>query len=43
MYEYDVFGQVTIWDAGTLDIVGESTVGNPYMFTGGGEGLGSSC
>ena len=34
MYEYDVFGQVTIWDAGTLDIVAESTVGNPYMFTG---------
>jgi len=33
-YEYDVFGQVTIWDMSTLDIVGQSTVGNPYMFTG---------
>jgi len=34
MYEYDVFGRATIWDAATLDIVAESTVGNPYMFTG---------
>jgi len=34
LYEYDVFGRATIWDAATLDIVAESAVGNPYMFTG---------
>jgi len=32
-YEYDVFGQPTIWDASTMEIVESSTVGNPYMFT----------
>jgi RHS repeat-associated protein len=34
LYEYDVFGKPTIWDMSTLDIVGQSTLGNPYMFTG---------
>ena len=33
-YEYDVFGAPTIWDVNTMDIVEESTIGNPYLFTG---------
>lgn len=33
-YEYDVFGEPTIWDANAQEIVESSVVGNPYMFTG---------
>jgi len=33
-YEYDVFGEPTIWDAIAQEIVESSVVGNPYMFTG---------
>jgi len=32
-YEYDVFGQPTIYDANGDEIT-DSNVGNPYMFTG---------
>ena len=33
-YEYDVFGEPTIWDATAQEIVESSIVGNPFMFTG---------
>lgn len=33
-YEYDVFGEPTIWDANAQEIVESSVVGNPFMFTG---------
>ncbi|MBA7661043.1 hypothetical protein ES703_69053 [subsurface metagenome] len=33
-YEYNVFGEPTIWDASAMEIVESSVVGNPYMFTG---------
>lgn len=33
-YEYDVFGQTTIWDMNAMEIVDSSIVGNPHMFTG---------
>jgi len=33
-YEYNVFGEPTIWDVNTMEIVESSVVGNPYMFTG---------
>jgi RHS repeat-associated protein len=33
-YEYDVFGEPTIWDANAQEIVESSVVSNPYMFTG---------
>jgi RHS repeat-associated protein len=33
-YEYDVYGQPTIWDMNSHQMVETSLVGNPYMFTG---------
>jgi RHS repeat-associated protein len=33
-YEYNVFGEPTIWDVNAMEIVDSSVVGNPYMFTG---------
>ena len=33
-YEYDVFGEPTIYDYAAHQEVEESSVGNPYMFTG---------
>ena len=33
-YEYDIFGEPTIYDYAAHQTVEESTVGNPYMFTG---------
>jgi RHS repeat-associated protein len=32
-YEYNVFGEPTIWDTNTMEIVESSAVGNPFMFT----------
>lgn len=32
-YEYDVYGEPTIWDVNAMEIVESSVVGNPYMFT----------
>lgn len=34
IYEYDVYGQPTIWDMNSQQMVEKSTVGNPYLFTG---------
>jgi RHS repeat-associated protein len=33
-YEYNVFGEPTIWDVNAMEIVDSSVVGNPFMFTG---------
>ena len=33
-YKYDVFGEPTIWDVNSMEIVDSSGVGNPFMFTG---------
>ena len=33
-YEYNVFGEPTIWDINAMEIVDSSVVGNPFMFTG---------
>lgn len=33
-YSYDIFGQPTIWNMNSLQMVNSSTVGNPYFFTG---------
>jgi len=33
-YEYNVFGEPTIWDVNAMEIVESSVVGNRFMFTG---------
>lgn len=33
-YEYDVFGEPTIWDVNAQEIVESSIISNPFMFTG---------
>jgi RHS repeat-associated protein len=33
-YEYDVYGQPTIWDMNSHQMIESSLVGNPYFFTG---------